>query len=258
MSSTNKTTNYDLSQFVGTDKPAWLTDYNQDMSKIDTGIHTAQSTATGADGKADANTANIGDMTYLSTTAKNTLVAAINEVDSTADSAYNVASNASQTAQGVSTRVSTLENALNLNVINTYQVTFTGNGTLDTNNKELTVATNSDGSICKVYGQILIKNPSNITEIKITGTSLRPSSEFTVKCAGIAQLLTKGIGEALGTNNPDLYINGANLTFKTNGDIIIVSPHTGSFFSNGIFKFIFTPSVIFVKDFGDTPTPPQS
>ena len=35
MSSTNKTTNYDLSQFVGSDKPAWLSDYNQDMSKID-------------------------------------------------------------------------------------------------------------------------------------------------------------------------------------------------------------------------------
>ena len=34
MSSTNKTPNYQLSQFVGSDKPAWLADYNQDMSKI--------------------------------------------------------------------------------------------------------------------------------------------------------------------------------------------------------------------------------
>ena len=54
MSSTNKTTNYELSQFVGSDKPAWLQDYNADMSKIDTGIHNAATTATGADGKADA------------------------------------------------------------------------------------------------------------------------------------------------------------------------------------------------------------
>ena len=80
MSSTNKTTNYELSQFIGADKPAWLTDYNTDMSKIDAGIHSAQTAATGADGKADANTNNIGDLTYLSTTAKNTLVAAINEI----------------------------------------------------------------------------------------------------------------------------------------------------------------------------------
>lgn len=36
MTATNKTTNYGLSQFVGTDRPTWLGDYNSDMSKIDT------------------------------------------------------------------------------------------------------------------------------------------------------------------------------------------------------------------------------
>lgn len=35
MSSTNKTPNYDLSQYVGTDKPTYLGDYNGDMLKID-------------------------------------------------------------------------------------------------------------------------------------------------------------------------------------------------------------------------------
>ena len=35
MTSTNKTANYDLSQFVGTDRPTWLGDYNSDMTKID-------------------------------------------------------------------------------------------------------------------------------------------------------------------------------------------------------------------------------
>lgn len=35
MTATNKTTNYKLSQFVGTDRPTWLGDYNSDMSKID-------------------------------------------------------------------------------------------------------------------------------------------------------------------------------------------------------------------------------
>lgn len=35
MTATNKTANYDLSQFVGTDRPTWLGDYNSDMSKID-------------------------------------------------------------------------------------------------------------------------------------------------------------------------------------------------------------------------------
>lgn len=36
MSSTNKTPNYNLSQYIGTDKPTYLGDYNSDMSKIDT------------------------------------------------------------------------------------------------------------------------------------------------------------------------------------------------------------------------------
>lgn len=35
MTATNKTTNYELSQFVGADRPTWLGDYNSDMSKID-------------------------------------------------------------------------------------------------------------------------------------------------------------------------------------------------------------------------------
>lgn len=38
MASTNKTANYDLSQFTATDKPAWIADYNQDMYNIDAGM----------------------------------------------------------------------------------------------------------------------------------------------------------------------------------------------------------------------------
>lgn len=98
MSSTNKTANYDLSQFIANDKPAWLQDYNSDMSKIDAGIKGAADTATSADGKASANTTNIGDMSYLSTTAKNTLVAAINETDAKSETAQSVATDASNTA----------------------------------------------------------------------------------------------------------------------------------------------------------------
>lgn len=35
MTATNHTGNYNLSQFVGTDRPTWLGDYNGDMTKID-------------------------------------------------------------------------------------------------------------------------------------------------------------------------------------------------------------------------------
>lgn len=60
MSSTNKTVTIELSQYVGTDKPTYLTDYNGDMLKIDNAIAqdradiaTAQNKADQADGKAD-------------------------------------------------------------------------------------------------------------------------------------------------------------------------------------------------------------
>lgn len=48
MASTNKTTTLKLSQFVGNDKPDWLTDYNVDMEKIDTFATTAESDISGA------------------------------------------------------------------------------------------------------------------------------------------------------------------------------------------------------------------
>lgn len=35
MTATKHTENYNLSQFVGTDRPTWLGDYNGDMTKID-------------------------------------------------------------------------------------------------------------------------------------------------------------------------------------------------------------------------------
>ena len=53
MAHTNSTTNYNLPQFISTDKPAWLTDFNGAMSDIDTAIYTASTDAATADGKAD-------------------------------------------------------------------------------------------------------------------------------------------------------------------------------------------------------------
>ena len=50
MASTNKTTNYELSQFEGTDKPSWEADYNADMLSIDTNLKAVSDVADGASG----------------------------------------------------------------------------------------------------------------------------------------------------------------------------------------------------------------
>lgn len=60
MSSTNKTANYELSQFVGTDIPSILSDYNGDMRKIDAGI---AEVATSAGSSASAVSALAGRVT---------------------------------------------------------------------------------------------------------------------------------------------------------------------------------------------------
>lgn len=108
MASTNKTTHYDLSQYVGSDKPTYLGDYNTDMSKIDTAINSAQTKADSADLAAttaqttaetaqttantavtnaataqsgvNTNTASIGTLANLTTSDKTSLVNAVNEV----------------------------------------------------------------------------------------------------------------------------------------------------------------------------------
>lgn len=57
MSSTNKTTNYKLSQYIGTDKPTYLGDYNGDMLKIDNQMKVnadSAANATSAAGAAEA------------------------------------------------------------------------------------------------------------------------------------------------------------------------------------------------------------
>lgn len=232
MSSTNKTTNYDLSQFIGSDKPAWLQDYNGDMSKIDTGIHNAQTTATGADGKADANTTAIGDLTYLSTSTKNNLVAAINEVDGNADTAQGTANTASNTANSAKTTADGLVTFLNINTFATSTVTSSDSASITGSIRN---ATNTDGSLGKVYGGIIL-TPANAPTITIS-TGLRPSSSITIQDLVILQ----DIG-----GNKEIYTR--NVTIGTNGNATIDIP---SAFNGRAVKIILPPCLIFAKDFGD-------
>lgn len=78
MASTNKTVNYDLSQYIGTDKPTYLGDYNSDMSKIDTQMKTNNDAIVLAKSTADTALEN-------ASTAQNTATSA-NELATTANS----------------------------------------------------------------------------------------------------------------------------------------------------------------------------
>ena len=238
MASTNKTTHYELSQYVGSDKPTYLTDYNNDMSAIDTGIYNAQTKADSAfanagiaDGKAvqaqsDATTAlnsagsantNIGTMANLTTTEKSTLVGALNEVN------YNVGQ-------------------FNLSVFESPSTTTASAGSIVSNT--VSIAKNTSGSLAKIYGTIQVGSFTGTGTLKVVmSTSLRPESEITINNAGMIRLLDSTTIQS---------IKDFSITIKTNGDIEMES----SILNNtATIRFMLWPCLYFIKDFGDTPEP---
>lgn len=75
MASTNKTNNFNLSQFIETDKPTFLGDYNTDMNKIDDAMQVNKLAS-------ENNNNSIGNLQELTTQNKLSLVNAVNEVNS--------------------------------------------------------------------------------------------------------------------------------------------------------------------------------
>lgn len=260
-SSTNKTEYYDLSQYVASDKPTYLVDYNNDMEAIDTAIHgakiqadlgvtnagiaqttaeTAQTTANTAvtnagtaQTTADGNSTKIGDLANLNTTAKSNVVGAINEVKS---------ENVSQNSAILSNEnaIEALANKFNLTSITKY----TGNQmTPDTgtiaNYSEITVACNSDGSVCKIYGTVYAtRSTLGIINVTIANTNLRPTEAITISPAGISYY---GAGNEVIGESIDIATNGT-ITLKLYMQANANSRHT------------FIPCLYFLSDFGDTPS----
>ena len=244
MASTNKTSNYELSQFLGTDKPAWLSDYNTDMSKIDTQMKANADAATAAGGTASAASTAIGTLSNLTTDAKTSAVAAINEVDSHADAAQSTASSALSTATAASTNITNLTNYFNINTYTTYTPSnlsiVSGGGTIR-NVSTLTVARNADGSLAKIYGYIIIDNPtSNSARVKLNvNTGLSTDTKITVTGTGFIENIPTDYG-----------LTNINIDINTDGTLEFygaVSPY-----DNVAIMRCFA-CMIFVKNFGDTP-----
>lgn len=63
MPSTNKTNPYELSQFIGSDIPSWLSDYNGDMLKINNAIQEAKTSADDAMSSAGSASSDVNALT---------------------------------------------------------------------------------------------------------------------------------------------------------------------------------------------------
>ena len=249
MASTNHTTNYNLSQYIGGDKPTYLGDYNGDMQKIDaqmktnadniataiSGVESATSTAnsavsTATSAQTTANSAS-STATQASTTASN--------AQSTANSALSTATSAQAKANEVDEKVANF-NLTSFETIAYSSMSKTGNGTINSLSS-INVAKNSDGSLAKIYGNIQVDGQGN--GVITIPTSLRPESSLTIQ--GVCL-------KAYSRNNNIIDFGQVSMTIATNGNVTI---NYNNYETSDAQKFIFTACLLFVKDFGDTPTP---
>ena len=125
----------------------------------------------------------------------------------------------------------------NLINFNTYDSTNTtiSNGTIETG--LIHVATNSDGSIGKIYSDIDI-TPTAQSIVSITfNTLLRPTTDIFISACGICRSRTT------------YYIDNCYMDIKTTGEVTLYINPTDT----GINNVVYFPCLYFMKDFGDSP-----
>ena len=261
--STNKTANYELPQFVGTDKPTWLGDFNSAMSAIDTGMATNASDIDSMDTRVSSAEATASQASQNVTTLTgrvNTVESSLTSVTSTANNAQATATSALNTANTANGKADTNASAISdiqsdvgdiqaeLDEFNfdTFTTITKANTTASNVNSDyqvadLVLATNSNNkSIFKLYGQVLGKLTTHSTTGYIAFQSaLRPETDITINGAGVCGYETSGNVNALGL---------ASITVKTTGEVRINFPVYGQTNST---RIILTANLYFVKDFGD-------
>lgn len=228
MASTNKTTNYELSQYIGTDKPTYLGDYNGDMLKIDAGMK--------------QNADNIATVSETATTASSTATTA----NTNASSALSTATTASTTATTALNKANANEAKIenfNLSIFDTI-TSFTrasGGGTIISGQSSIQVAQSADGALAKIYGIIMVQPV--VTSGYITfSTSLRPAENITINGGCIKVNARSGVVST---------VTAVSYTIATDGTITV--PYAWAQNSDEYCRLMFINSLIFVKDFGDTP-----
>ena len=265
---TNSTQNYNLPQFIGSDKPTWLGDVNTAMSTIDTAMGTNASNisslgtrVTSAEGIASQASTDVAGLTSTVNTLSDnvtTVTTTANNAQSTATSALNTANSASDKADSATSAITALTPRVTAceNSISNFNLTTYGEsnvtkstGTYDVESgAKLYYATNSDGSLAKIYGQVTVGNITNGGIAKIS-TPLRPESDITIN-GGCNHIVYTFSGSNLALKR----WGNTSYTIKTNGDVEF---NVYKIANGDSQRFTFINSLIFVKDFGDTPVTPE-
>lgn len=266
MSHTNSTPNYNLPQFVGTDKPTWLNDVNGAFSAIDTQMKANADSATTA--STSATTANnaIGTLASLETTAKTDLVSAVNEVNTTAGTALNLANTAGGTAGATATDLTNFIAKFNISASTTTANVQITRGSITAQPK---LSQNSDGSMFKFYGMLQINAFTSTSGATLPFPAIPGMSGYHGYATGcylttapVTAYTINGACEYTKHNENDTQVQSRtvkDIAVGTDGQIYIAptqtSNTTDSWGAGCFLRFYFPPCLYFNTNFGDLPTP---
>lgn len=177
MSSTNKTPNYDLPQYVADDKPTYLEDFNQTMMKIDTAIKET-------DVKAESVVSNVNNALETANQANETA----NQANETALHAQTDATNAIATSNNAKsdTDINTAKlNKMEEDINGWVKGTLTPNSQQAFTNASLSYKYNKKLGLLSVYGNFTTEGDSlTVNDAFLLPPSLTPKISRDVFNAG--------------------------------------------------------------------------
>ena len=258
MSHTNSTPNYNLPQFVGTDKPTWLNDVNGAMSAIDTQMKANADSVTTANTTATTAQNAVGTLANLNTTVKTDTVSAINEVNTNVGIAQNTANGASTTATATDNRLTAFEKKFNvMHSITTGQIPATGNA----NTAVVRLAQDSTSSMFKFYGARYFFSNSVIQYSAVEGMSGTYGADtgLVLTTPPTQAYIVENSGMRIQIDNSDTNVRSMapiHFAVGTNGHIYVNPKGDASNITipNGVFEeYIYSPYLFFNASFGDDP-----
>ena len=248
MSHTNSTPNYNLPQFVGTDKPTWLNDVNGAFSGINTQMKANADSATTANTTASTAQNAIGTLSNLNTTAKTDLVNALNEVNTNLGTTSGVASSASATATQANNKATALESTFNINNFENFDINNITKSNCNIAYGNIHTASNADGTLGKIYGFLgSVTSTSSTTDGYISFmTPFRPTEDIVINDSVL--MIQHSYQGAPNSES----IARTGMTIKTTGEVRIA---VQAYYYNRIYNYYLPPCLYFMKDFGDVQTP---
>lgn len=255
MSSTNHTANYNLPQFVGSDKPTWLGDVNQAMSTIDGQMKTNANNITSASGeiseletRVETAEGTVSSLSTAVTTVQNQANATDGEVNSLSTTVNNLVSKLS---------LGTATSANGADIISALGSGVTGSGTMY-------MSQSKDGSVFKFYGELrTAREASSTGSITLqaipgltgyygvpTGLTLAsaPSEAYHIVGAGYGHYIDKSSASNVVRN-----VYGTNIAIGTNGQIYALTQNSATYSQSGASqaRFWYPASLYFNTNFGD-------